>query len=279
MFKILIFFYLLKIIAGNPIKDEISTIGVQNASRTDSPWFALIEIKSNGLRCGGSLISDQFVVTAAHCLDSLDSLDSLSLKQGVLIKLGEWKTDIENDCEESNEECESVAEIQPKSVKIHEYYDKSDKSKQNYDVAVIKLAWKPRMSEIIQNIELSTSDSNVKLTNQVLTVTGFGQSTPGRYTNIKKKIQIKIFPDRFCEEKHKGTYSRSRHICGLGYEGVTTCSGDSGSGLFRTVNGKTYLEGITAYGVANCGERDLPSGFMKVATFKEWIKEQIDTLS
>ena len=92
-----------------------------------------------------------------------------------MIKLGEWKTNQENDCEDSNEECESVAEIQPKGAIIHEFYDKSEKSKQNYDIAVIKLAWKPRMSEFVQNIELSISDSNVKLTNQILTVTGFGK--------------------------------------------------------------------------------------------------------
>ncbi|XP_070504820.1 CLIP domain-containing serine protease B9-like [Chironomus tepperi] len=279
MLKIAIFLSILNIIAGNPLNEKISTIGVQNASRTDSPWFALIEIKSNGLRCGGSLISDRFVVTAAHCLDSFQNLDTPTLKHGMVIKLGEWKTDLENDCDYSTEECESVAEIQPNSVKIHESYDKSSKTKQKYDIAVIKLAWQPSKSEYIQNIELSILESNAKLTNQILTVTGFGQYKPGVYTNIKKKIQIKIFSDNFCLKKHKKHYSSSYHICGLGYEGVTTCSGDSGSGLVRTVNGTTYLEGITAYGVSTCGQRDVPSGFMKVAAFKEWIKIQIDTMS
>jgi len=43
------------------LREEISTIGIQNASRSDSPWYALIEVGK--LRCGGSLVNDKFVVT------------------------------------------------------------------------------------------------------------------------------------------------------------------------------------------------------------------------
>jgi len=90
----------------------------------------------------------------------------------MLIKFGEWRTDITEECDD--DVCETIAEIQPKSVKIHESYQKNLKTKHLYDIAVIKLAWSPRQSEYIQNLVLSNYDCGVNLNNQLFTVFGFG---------------------------------------------------------------------------------------------------------
>lgn len=55
-------------------KDADRIVGGQQTELGEFPWLAALEYKkistgeSKGIRCGGSLISSKFVLTAGHCI-------------------------------------------------------------------------------------------------------------------------------------------------------------------------------------------------------------------
>ena len=121
---------------------------------------------------------------AAHCFDDIkpENLeDENKLKELVQIKLGEWKTDMDPDCDENEEDqsCDPVVSVRPKVIVRHENY-KTSRIMEMYkdDIAIIKLAWPIRTTRLISSIKLPKADEcDDSVENQMWTVTGFGELT------------------------------------------------------------------------------------------------------
>lgn len=47
---------------------DIRVVGGEMVEDNEYPWMALITDNKSKLMCGGSLINDRYVVSAAHCL-------------------------------------------------------------------------------------------------------------------------------------------------------------------------------------------------------------------
>ena len=58
-------------------------MGGRPADPDEWPWLAAILTPGDGQYCGGTLISDSYVLTAAHCVDQYSARE-------VLVKLGEY---------------------------------------------------------------------------------------------------------------------------------------------------------------------------------------------
>ena len=97
------------------------------------------------------------------------------------IKLGEWKTDHDPDCDEGvdYQDCDYVVEIPPQDLIIHESYRKNEgNNKYKNDIAIIKLSSPPRKSDLISNINLPDSDECRRpVEDETWTVTGFGKGS------------------------------------------------------------------------------------------------------
>ncbi|XP_070504837.1 trypsin-like [Chironomus tepperi] len=279
MFKLFLIFMILHFSCGSVIKRSTDSFVVKNATQTESPWLALITILPNNLRCGGSLVKDKFIITAAHCFNGKD-LNSPKLKNEIKIRLGDWKTETDPDCEHDDDSCDRVAEIPLKKVIRHNEYRETARDKLKYDIAIIQLKWAPRKSELINNIDFTDRECNHKYDGEELSMTGFGYTpTSGsEYTKIKKSIQMTIQNDTYCGNSFVGIYNRDYHMCGTGTDGESTCSGDSGSGVTGLKNGIPMLDGIVAYGAPQCMDRDKPSGFVKVACHNQWINDTFKKL-
>ncbi|CAG9810195.1 unnamed protein product [Chironomus riparius] len=126
---------------------------IENATQLESPWLTFLSVYD--LPCAEALVKNQFVVTAAHCFDTLkydDFNKEKRLQSVVKIKLGEWKTDRDPDCNEDidKEICDNFIEIPPKNVIVHEEYGKLiGMNEHKNGIAIIKLSWPPRESELI----------------------------------------------------------------------------------------------------------------------------------
>jgi len=65
MYKLLLIINLIKIIS---CEKEVKIYGGTNSKYLSWPWMALIELK-NEFKCGGTIINENWVLTAAHCLE------------------------------------------------------------------------------------------------------------------------------------------------------------------------------------------------------------------
>lgn len=113
--------------------------GGKKTDASDYPWMALIAYKqSNGsseFRCGGTLISKRYVLTAAHCVTGLEA----EVRLGV--RLGEHDLSTDPHCEYDGEDedpgCPRKYDFEVESFVPHKEYSRS---KLQNDIALIRLS-------------------------------------------------------------------------------------------------------------------------------------------
>jgi secreted trypsin-like serine protease len=251
-------------------------VGVEITSNSDGeteygefPWIVAITRREaandsfiNVYMCGASLITENIVMTAAHCVNGED-IDAMR------IRVGEW--DIQTTFElfpHSDHEVEKVV--------IHEKFNKGGL---HNDIALLFLKTNVEMSEVVNTICLPSQDQ--PFDGKRCFATGWGK----KGESILKKIELPTVPRDKCQANLRKTRLGRRFIlhesfmCAGGEEGRDTCRGDGGSPLVCPVDGvpdKYYQAGIVAWGVG-CGQKDVPGVYANVAYFRNWIDQQISS--
>ncbi|XP_011868435.1 PREDICTED: chymotrypsin-2-like [Vollenhovia emeryi] len=203
--------------------------------------------------CGGSIIDQWHILTAAHC--AMPFVDS---KEDILVSVG--VTDLEKS--------RSIYFVE--SIYVHEYYDPSD-SWIN-DIALIKLQTPIEYSRLVAPVELMTNQT-VEATS-IAVVSGYGRLWfEGRNTPHLYVTELKITDRASCKRTYakRGVHVHNTQICANDPTKITgACQGDSGGPL--TVNGK--LIGIVSWAVG-CASTTFPSIFTRVPSYIDWIDEHI----
>ena len=220
--------------------------------------------------CGGSLISANVVLTAAHCVAKFAPED-------ILIRVGEWDT------QQTNEEFPHQERRVKHSI-IHPDYNPASLFN---DFAILVLDTPVVAAPNVQTICLPDAADNFDHKSCISTGWGkeqFGEE--GTYQNILKKVNLDAVPNNKCEKSLKttrlGNYFKLHHtfMCAGGTAGQDTCRGDGGSPLVcklakddKHIDGY-YQAGIVAWGIG-CGEEGLPGVYANVAKASEWIKKEM----
>ncbi|CAH3142232.1 unnamed protein product [Porites lobata] len=235
-------------------------IGGQNAKPGAWPWQ--IALKRYGrFICGGSLISSQWVVTAAHCVAG--SSNPLSYK----IVVGDHNRNINEGTEE---------EVGAKKVISHPNYNSPRLSS---DIALIQLSSPVKLSQRVNPICLPNHDSDVP-TGSKCYITGWGKiKHPGSSYHILQQAMMPPIDNAKCRQKIQSSgvaISLTPQMLCAGVENtiLSGCHGDSG-GPYVCLNadGKTYtLHGAVSWGSARCDAKQLFSVFARVTQFRAWIK-------
>ncbi|XP_050957806.1 granzyme G-like isoform X1 [Labeo rohita] len=195
--------------------------------------------------CGGFLISDRFVMTAAHCRKKNEKLTAV---------VGA------HDLEKINE---GSIRIGVKSY--HGHPDFNNNTFQN-DIMLLRLEKEVEQNEKVMKISMPTQEGDIK-PDSACSVAGWGRlSLNGKESKHLMEADVRIMNNTECKNKWKYMFSASKMMCVYGHGG--SCKGDGGGPL---VCGDTAV-GITSFGDSKvCNRPDRPEVYIKISAYHEWI--------
>lgn len=251
---------------GDPAIDiNEAIIKGQDAPQKAWPWQVfLITTDSTKRReaCGGSLISESWVLTAAHCV--------IDVKVRVFLGLTDWTT-----AEEDAGRNDSGVRIRTGAViVVHKSYVSNDLS----DIALIKLDTPVEFTDYVRPICLPKPGQELhdQQAGDCYT-TGWGRRDYfQQISSALQQIKVNIMPQSLCIYGWllRRSFFDRRFLCvDLNDAGSGICLGDSGGPLACKVDGRFVLVGVTHAVPArfNCTYNFFPSAHIRVSEYLEWI--------
>ncbi|XP_067839524.1 transmembrane protease serine 11B-like protein isoform X3 [Heptranchias perlo] len=224
-------------------------VGGTNSMDGEWPWQVSLQIGSHV--CGASIISDRWLVSAAHCFWNTQSLwkaymGSVDVGKGTIRNI--------------------------KRIIRHPNYAR--KTQNDFDIAVLELSSPLTFSNVIQPVCLPSS-SQVFPAGRSCTITGWGALVyQGSLSGILQKADVNIIEDSTCRRIYS-PFITNRMLCaGLLRGGVDSCQGDSGGPLVCVESdGTWFLAGIVSFGF-ECAKPNFPGVYSRVTVLRDWVKQQ-----
>ncbi|MCI4391003.1 hypothetical protein PGIGA_G00129290 [Pangasianodon gigas] len=229
-------------------------IGGEVGKRGESPWQALILNSKGQFHCGGVLIDEVWVLTAAHCLEGY-------IRFGV--RLGDYKR-FEF---EGSEVTRSVVKIVP--------HPKYNSLKADNDIALLRLSSPVTFSTYIIPACLPSQDLAERvlhLNGTMMVVTGWGLDKAGTvpYSSDLKHISVPLVEQSECAP-HMVTNLTENMLCAGSIGSIKdACRGDSGGPMMTLYRNTWFLIGLVSWG-EGCGHTDKLGIYTKVSNYLEWI--------
>ncbi|XP_046812171.1 CLIP domain-containing serine protease 14D-like [Lucilia cuprina] len=259
------------LICGSSLGKRISF--ANETTLMEFPWTALLLYNTKiRYHCGGSLITTQYVLTAAHCV----AQEFYELNG---VRLGEHDVTEDPDCAPDltgNDICATTVDAAVLKIIVHHAY--SHLSFKN-DIALLKLD-KEYLSRSFYPICIPPPD--MAFNNGRALVAGWGATEKTIRSAILLKAEVPILDISKCREVYRNSvFNDSTEICGSGVNEIDVCKGDSGGAIFyRQSSGKRekyHMLGIISLGVRRCGDsRFLPAVFTKLNGFYKWIENNLE---
>ena len=238
-----------------------------DADLHEYPWQAALVNASGGGYCGASVISNQWILTAAHCLEGED-------ESTVFVRVGS------EDAYAAGGMTYAASEV----IVHPDYQDVSSGS----DIALIKLLDTIKFTHKVQPIGLMSPDqSDLEIAGITALTSGWGSiSSDGPTASILQAVELPIVAnDVACgaaqdAQGNSGAYScdevDATMICAgfVGEGGKDACQGDSGGPLVvRNADDTEWLlAGATSWGIG-CADADYPGIWARVSYFYDWVND------
>ncbi|XP_053317812.1 transmembrane protease serine 11C-like [Spea bombifrons] len=225
-------------------------VGGTAASLGAWPWQASLHV--NGYhKCGASLISDSWLVAAAHCFNVFSNANQWTVVLGTIYS-------------------SSGTRLQVQEIIIHENYTMLT---QRNDIALLKLSVPLNFTKYVRPVCLPET-SDVFPDNSSCYVTGWGAlKEGGGPSSILQQAEVKIISTAQCSSAEMyGNKIGPSMICAGYVEGtVDSCQGDSGGPLVAKQSSGTWvLAGIVSFGYG-CALPNKPGVYARVSYLRNWI--------
>ncbi|KDR14792.1 Brachyurin, partial [Zootermopsis nevadensis] len=258
------------------------------ASRGQFPWQVGLIIDGAWF-CGGSVISNEWVLTAAHCGNQSIRQNCHSIKPSMCsnswplkftdnsairlktviycssgdvyrLTLGANRLDIQESGSISVQSTDSIVHAQYSSTSL------------NNDIALVRVSIE--FSDFITPVKLPRREPNPPdFAGKTARVSGWGKPSDSAsgITTVLNYVDLPVISNTDCAGVF-GSYIVSSTLCVAAPNGKSTCSGDSGGPLVIEIDDAYTQIGVVSFGAAAGCELGYPDGFARVTSFLDWIE-------
>ncbi|XP_048351562.1 coagulation factor VII [Sphaerodactylus townsendi] len=243
----------IRILAQRNENREGRIVGGHICPPGECPWQALL-IDGVKAKCGGVLVAQSWVVTAAHCLDHTHP-------SGLRIKLGEY----DRDHEEETEQERRVAQII-----IHEKYIPK---KTDNDIALLRLDEPANYTDYVVPICLPEQQFAVDVLSFIKysTVSGWGRLIEGGATSsLLLQVRLPKIKTKECIQHTHFNITRNMFCAGYLTGIKDACDGDSGGPHVTEYKNTWFLTGVVSWG-KGCAAEGTYGVYTKISRYIDWL--------
>nr|XP_027218652.1 transmembrane protease serine 9-like isoform X3 [Penaeus vannamei] len=230
-------------------------VGGVETEVNEYPWMvSLVDGSGYYHFCGGSIISSQWVVTAAHCAVGMTTSDYVLVGDHNLYSGSE-----------ANSQWMQIAEIVN-----HPSYDSNTLDN---DIALIRLKTEIQFPSDNKIAPVCLPTAGEMYDSVDATITGWGaQQEGGSTSGTLFEVTVPTMTNTECNTKYGGSITDNMICAGIPEGGKDSCQGDSGGPMVVEENGKWKLVGVVSWGYG-CARPERPGVYARVTQYLQWISD------
>uniref|UniRef100_A0A8C0JUF4 Transmembrane protease serine 6 n=1 Tax=Canis lupus dingo TaxID=286419 RepID=A0A8C0JUF4_CANLU len=231
-------------------------VGGAVSSEGEWPWQASLQIRGRHI-CGGALIADRWVITAAHCFqdDSMASPALWTVFLGKVWQSSRWPGEVS---------------FKVSRLLLHPYHEEDS---HDYDVALLQLDHPVVRSAAVRPVCLPAR-SHFFEPGLHCWITGWGALREGGPTsNGLQKVDVQLIPQDLCSEAYRYQVTPRMLCAGYRKGKKDACQGDSGGPLVcKEPSGRWFLAGLVSWGLG-CGRPNYFGVYTRITGVIGWIQQ------